>query len=79
MAALKAKCINNVEPYSNKPYSEIEVGKEYEVEDILMNSCHTTIILKAKPGGYNSVCFEFYKDGKPHDIYKDPKYNPYLK
>jgi hypothetical protein len=22
--------------------------------------------------------FEFYKDGKEHNIFKDPEYNPYL-
>lgn len=57
---------------------DLEPGKEYEVRCIDMGSWHTSIYLVDKPFPYNSIFFEFYEDGKPLDIYKDARFNPYL-
>ena len=55
----------------------------YVVNDVFMGSCYTDIALKGFNGTFNSVNFTFYvKDSKgifkEHDIFNDPKYNPYL-
>ena len=56
----------------------LKVGKKYEVEDISMGQSYTSIYLKGINGSFNSVQFEFEESGKPIDIYRDPRYNPYL-
>ena len=53
-------------------------GWDYEVERIEMSQSHTNVWLTGYPVPFNSVQFEFYKDGVRHDIYGDPEYNPYL-
>ena len=53
-------------------------GKKYEVQDICMGGSYTSIWLKNIKGSFNSVQFEFEENGKPIDIYDDPRYNPYL-
>lgn len=56
----------------------LKVGERYEVEDISMGGSHTSVYLKDIKGSFNSVQFEFEEDEKPIDIYRDPRYNPYL-
>lgn len=56
----------------------LKVGERYEVEDISMGGSHTSIYLKDIKGSFNPVQFEFEEDGEPIDIYRDPRYNPYL-
>ena len=56
----------------------LQVGERYEVEDISMGGSHTSIYLKDIKGSFNSVQFEFEENGKPIDIYRDHRYNPYL-
>lgn len=73
-----AKCIKSVNPWGDYP-TDLTVGEEYEVESINMSSSHTSIQLKGKHDLYNSVCFEFYENGKPLDIYEDVRFNPYIK
>ena len=58
--------------------NDLELGKEYVVEDVLMGQSLTHIILEGFDGVFNSVQFEFYEESKPVDIYRDPRYNPYL-
>lgn len=72
-----AKCIENIDPWGNRQ-TDLEVGKEYEVEGISMGGCYTNIYLVEKRYSYNSIIFEFYENGKPLDIYKDRRFNPYL-
>jgi hypothetical protein len=61
---------------------DLEVGKMYEVERIDMGQSHTSITLKDKKGSYNSVIFDFY-EGKQQikqiDIYRDKRFNPYIR
>lgn len=57
---------------------DLEYGKEYEVEDIDMGQSYTSIYLKDMKNSYNSVIFEFYEDGKPLNIYRDTRFNPYI-
>ena len=61
------------------PAHKLEVGKEYLVEDVSMGQSYTSVYLKEIPGVFNSVNFDFFKDGKPHNIFKDPDYNPYIR
>jgi hypothetical protein len=75
---LQAKCINNIDPRSDEEYKELVVGSFYNVEEVSMGQSNTSIGLYGLRYGFNSVMFEFYKDGKEHDIFRDPDYNPYL-
>ena len=76
---IEAKCIRNFNPFTNKPEKELVIGKSYEVEYISMGQSFTFIALKEFKNSFNSVDFEFYENGKPLDIYKDLRFNPYLK
>lgn len=62
-----------------RPAEELEVGKEYQVTDVYMGQSNTSILLAGFKGGFNSVQFDFFEDGKPCNIYRSPKYNPYIK
>lgn len=75
---ITAKCIKNVNPWGDYP-TDLTVGEEYEVESINMGSSHTSVQLKGKHYLYNSVCFEFYENGKPLDIYEDRRFNSYIR
>ena len=55
-----------------------EIGDVFTVEKIDMRSWYTDVYLKGIAGAFNSVNFEFLKDGEPHDIFNDPDLNPYL-
>lgn len=57
---------------------DLEYGKEYEVEDIDMGQSYTSVYLKDMKNSYNSVIFEFYEYGKPLNIYRDTRFNPYI-
>ena len=60
------------------PILELEEGKEYRVKNVSMGGSFTYIELEGYEGSYNSVNFDFYKDGIPHDIFRDPNYNLYI-
>ena len=62
-----------------RPATQLEVGKEYLVERVNMGQSSTDISLFGFGGYFNSVQFDFFEDGKPIDIYRSPKYNPYLR
>lgn len=57
---------------------DLEYGKMYEVDGIDMGQSYTSVYLKNMINPYNSVIFEFYEDGKPLDIYRDTRFNPYI-
>lgn len=73
------KAVYNYPENGYHPIDELEVGKEYTVEDVSMGGSYTSIYLEEVSGCFNSVNFDFFKDGKPHDIYADPDYNPYIR
>lgn len=54
-------------------------GHEYQVTDLYMGSCHTEIWLAGFVEPFNSVQFDFYEDGREIDIYRDRRYNPWLR
>lgn len=58
---------------------ELTVGEEYNVRECHMGQSYTNIWIEGHPFSFNSVNFDFYKDGKPHNIFKDPEYNPYIR
>lgn len=59
--------------------NDLELGKEYPVRKVDMGGYRTDIMLVGPTGMFNSVFFDFYEDGKPINIYKSPKYNPFLR
>lgn len=57
----------------------LTVGERYEVASISMGQSYTSITLVDFSGMYNSVLFEFEEeDGTDINIYKDPRFNPYM-
>ena len=53
-------------------------GNEYPVSDISIGQSYTSVHLENFQGAFNSVQFEFYEDGKPLNIFRDRRFNPYL-
>lgn len=77
---LKAIVKSNLDPCNRcEQNTELTVGEAIPVEEIWMGSFHTHVALKGHLGVFNSVMFEFEEDGKPIDIYSDPRFNPYIK
>lgn len=74
---ITAKCISNRNPYSDKEYP-LEEGQSYEVKSIDMGQSYTWISLNGFREPFNSVCFKFFENGKPLNIYKDRRFNPYM-
>lgn len=66
---------------SQRPFAKslLEVDKEYEVEYIDMGQSYTSIYLVGFKEPFNSVFFDFFEDGNEIDIFRSPKYNPYLR
>jgi len=58
-------------------YYEDLIGKNLEVTEIHMGQSNTSIAFKDVFGGFNSVHFDFYCDGKSIDIYRSALINPY--
>lgn len=57
----------------------LKLNEYYDVEYVSMGQFHTSINLNDFPNEpFNSVNFEFYEDGKPINIFRSPKYNPYM-
>jgi len=74
---LIAKCIQDFNPWNKEKYP-INIGETYEVNNVDMGGFYTTVYLVGFKQGFNSVCFKFYENNKPINIYKDRRYNPYL-
>ena len=60
------------------PIDELDVGSEYNVNNIVMGQSHTYIYLENFERPFNSVNFEFFEDGHPIDIFKDERFNLYI-
>lgn len=58
--------------------AELKVGEKYKVKWVNMGQSHTYIGLEGYSFLFNSVQFEFEENGVEINIYKDPRYNPYL-
>lgn len=72
-----AKVINNKDPFGTK-YKGLVKGEEYPVEHISMGQSYTHVRLEGISYSINSICLEFYEDGKQINIYNDKRFNPYL-
>lgn len=63
-----------IKPYKDAWWStgngdELEVGKMYEIKQMVIEGFHTEVHLDGLGGYFNSVFFEFYdEDGKEYDI-----------
>ena len=58
--------------------SGMVIGSEYSVSSISMGQLYTSVYLEGFSGSFNSVHFEFFEDGHPLNIYRDPRFNPYI-
>lgn len=73
-----AKVIKNQDPLSEAKYEGLQQGHTYPVENISMGQSFTYVRLDGIHPLINSVCLEFYENGKEIDIYSDKRFNPYL-
>ena len=78
-ADIYAKCVRKSDPDCSWITHDLVVGKLYEVDDIQMGQIYTDIFLKGKDLSYNSIIFEFYENGEKIDIYRDKRFNPYIR
>ena len=81
---LTAVCLKNVyDYYQHEDYSELEVGKIYQVTHIGVFRSYTKIMLNGFGNKqYNSTCFEIYENGESINktFAKDPRFEaPYLR
>lgn len=64
-------------PENGRPYqieaakSVLKHGEEYEVDHIEVFPWYTDVFLKGISGKFNSVQFDFTKDGEPYDPVRD--------
>lgn len=70
-------------PHDKESVALLDPDSYYPVRSVEMGQSSTSFALKDTDGHYNSVNFTFYQNtgnGEmvEHDIYSDPKYNPYL-
>lgn len=78
---LNARLVNKDCGYTSdqeqvKPYA---LGTIFEVEDVHMGQSHTSVHLSGEKGSFNSIHFQFVDDeGLPVNIFKDPRFNPYI-
>lgn len=57
----------------------LEIGTEYDVEDIMMGQSNTSVSLVGMKGSFNSISFKFMHDGREIDIFRSPLINPYMR
>ena len=67
--------------YDRKKAEEagFKIGDRFKVKHVSMGQSHTTVTLEEFKSGFNSVFFEFEEDGEPLDIYRDARFNPYIR
>lgn len=75
---IQAQLKMDSDPMTQESLEPLKVEHFYEILHIDMGSSYTNIFLKDIPGIYNSVCFDFFEDNKPINIYGDKRFNPYL-
>ena len=57
----------------------LKIRERYAVKDVDMGQSSTRIVLDGFSGNFNSVHFEFDEDGVPIDIFRDARWNPYIR
>lgn len=58
---------------------KLELGKEYEVDEIMMGQSHTSVTVVGIKGSFNSISFKFTHDGREIDISRSALINPYMR
>ena len=53
-------------------------GTDYDLHRIIMGQSSTWVYLVGHGHPFNSVQFEFFEKGRPLDIYRDKRFNPYM-
>ena len=64
---MKAKVKTNINTWNDRVYSELEVGKEYKVEDVVIHSCSTDVYLE-NGNYYNSSIFDNKFQKRLHQV-----------
>lgn len=57
----------------------LHVGHEYEVSQIIMGQSYTSVYLSGIDCVFNSVMFDFYENGNDLNIFRDNRFNPYIR
>ena len=70
---IEALSKNNYDRWRRKSYDNLKVGSKYKVTHIRMTTDFTFISLEGIEGSFNSVAFDFFIDGKEHNIYTDER------
>lgn len=70
---ITAMCKDIYDIWRGEVHSELCPGEIYKVTHIRMTSDFCYIWLEGKDGNYNSVSFDFFLDGKEHDIFSDER------
>lgn len=70
-------------PHDQEAIKQLDPEQQYQVERVSMGQSSTSVRLVGFSGGFNSVNLTFSKKNSegvfvPHDIYRDPQYNPYI-
>ena len=69
---VKAKCINNYNPLTGKTEEDLIIGREYEVEYILIGRSYSKISLLEFPQKeFNTILFEFSVNGESFNLIED--------
>lgn len=64
---MMVKVKTNTDPWNNQTYNELEVGKEYEVEEVVIHSWSTDVYLE-NGNYYNSSMFDNKFQNKLHKV-----------
>lgn len=75
-------CVDNGYPIDQEKLNKnnIEIGDRFKVEDVFMGQSSTRLALEGFKDAFNSVHFKFEDEsGSEVNIYRDPRYNPYLR
>ena len=69
---VKALCINNIDPYTNKTEKDLIIGREYEVEYALIGRSYVRVSLVDIPTkDFNAQLFKFFVNREPFDLIDD--------
>ena len=70
---IEAVCNDIYDIWSGEVYDCLKEGQTYKVARILMTTDFTKVFFDGYEGSFNSVNFDFFIDGKEHDIYEDER------
>ena len=57
----------------------LKPGEDYTVRDIMMGQSSTSVYLDGFDHPFNSVQFTFFENKQEIDIFRDARFNPYIR